>query len=88
MIIRDQGIVIGKLDEKTLQLTDSTSARLTKLVEDWRKNGIDTLQAAEEPLEEGQGCSGCVSINVPFEPESINFFRTQLLIAGFEVQPA
>ncbi len=87
MIIQENGTVVGKLDDKTLRLTESTSARLTALIEDWKKNGVDILQAQEEPLGEGQVC-GCVSVNVPFEPKAIYIFRNQLLIAGFEVETA
>ncbi len=87
MIIRENGTVVGKLDDQSLELTESTSARLTELVEDWKKNGVDILQAQEEPLEEGQVC-GCVFINVPFGPKAIHFFENELLIEGFEVQPS
>jgi len=87
MIIRENGTVVGKLHEESLQLTESTSARLTELIEDWKKNGVDIMQAQEEPLEEGQVC-GCVFINVPFEPKAIHIFENELLIEGFEVQPA
>ena len=74
MIIRENGTVIGNLDEESLQLTESTSARLTELIEDWKKNGVDIMQAQEEPLEEGQVC-GCVFMNVSFEPKAIHFFE-------------
>ncbi len=87
MIIRENGTVVGKLHEESLQLTESTSARLTELIENWKKNGVDIMQAQEEPLEEGQVC-GCVFINVPFEPKAIHIFENELLIEGFEVQPA
>ena len=87
MIIRENGTVVGKLHEESLQLTESTSARLTELIEDWKKNGVDIMQAQEEPLEEGQVC-GRVFINVPFEPKAIHIFENELLIEGFEVQPA
>ena len=87
MIIRENGAVVGKLDDKTLRLTESTSARLTELIEDWKKNGLYLLQAADGPLPEGAICA-CVDVNVPFEPKAIHIFEHQLLIAGFEVQPA
>jgi len=87
MIIRENGTVVGKLDEESLQLTESTSARLTELIDDWKKNGVDIMQAQEEPLEEGQVC-GCVFINVPFEPKAIHIFENELIIEGFEVQPS
>ena len=87
MIIRENGAVVGNLDEESLQLTESTSARLTELIEDWKKNGVDIMQAQEEPLEEGQVC-GCIFINVPFEPKAIHIFVNKLLIEGFEVQPS
>ncbi len=87
MIIRENGTVVGKLDEESLRLTESTSAKLTKLVEDWKKNGVDIMQAQEEPLEEGQVC-GCVFINVPFEPKAIHIFENELLIAGFDIDMA
>ncbi len=87
MIIRENGIVVGKLDEESLQLTESTSAKLTELIDDWKKNGVDIMQAQEEPLEEGQVC-GCISINVPFEPKAIHIFENELFIEGFEVQPS
>jgi len=87
MIIRKSGLVVGKLDDETLRLTESTSARLTELIEDWKRNGVELMQPQEEPLEDGQVC-GTVIINVPFEPKAIYIFENQLLIAGFEVQPA
>ena len=87
MIIIESGIVVGNLDEQSLRLTESTSARLTELIEDWKKNGVYVLQAADGPLPEGAICA-CVEVNVPFEPKAIHFFEHQLLIAGFEVQPA
>ncbi len=87
MIIRENGIVVGKLDEESLQLTEYTSARLTELIDDWRKNGVDIMQAQEEPLEKGQVC-GCVFINVSFEPKAIHIFENELIIEGFEVQPS
>ena len=87
MIIRENGIVVGKLDDKTLRLAESTSARLTELIEDWKKNGVDVLQPADGPLPEGAICASAV-VNVPFEPEAIPVFEHQLPIAGFEVQAA
>lgn len=87
MIIIESGIVVGNLDKESMQLTESTSARLTELIDDWNENGVDIMQAQEEPLEEGQVC-GCVFINVPFEPKAIHIFENELLIEGFEVQPA
>ena len=58
MIIQENGTMVGKLDDKTLRLTESTSARLTELIDDWKKNGVDIMQAQEELLEKGQVC-GC-----------------------------
>ncbi len=88
MIIRELGIVVGKIDDKTFKLIDSTSDKLTALVTDWVENGISVMQAQEADLEKGQD-SGDVYVEIrPDEEFFIDVLRNQLLIAGFTVQTA
>lgn len=87
MIIRDQGIVVGMLDDQSLKLTDVASDKLAALVAGWREDGIDTMASQEEPLE-GGAISGDRFQHVPFTVENLDLFRIELWKAGFEVQTA
>lgn len=87
MIIRENGIVVGMLDDESLKLTDVTSDKLQQLIDGLRKDGIDQAVAQEEPLGTGQA-SGDAFITLPFTAENIDFIEMELLIAGYEVQTA
>jgi len=87
MIIREEGMVVGKLDDASMVLTDVSSDKLAALVKDWQDNGIVLTVAQEEPLEEGQA-SGDAGRHIPFTAENVYIYRLQLQIAGFEVQTA
>jgi len=88
MIIRENGIVVGKLDDKTLRLTESTSARLTGLVENWTKNGIEFMSPSEQPLQNGMASADELVVMPPTNEFFIDAIHNHLLIAGFEVQTA
>ena len=88
MIIRELGIVVGKIDDETFKVTDSTSDKLTALITNWVTNGISILTGQEEPLAKGQA-SGDVFVQIKSDNEFfIDVLHTQLLIAGFDVQTA
>ncbi len=86
MIIRENGIVVGKLDDRSLQLIDSTSQKLTDLVDEWRSNGKEVM--ADSGEERPANVSGDSSRHVPFTTDNLSFYGIQLQIAGFEVQTA
>ena len=87
MIIRENDIVVGMLEDSSLKLTGVTSDKLSELVSKWRKDGIDLLVPPQQELEEGQASLDAF-ITVPFTSENISVFRNQLLREGFEVQTA
>lgn len=88
MIVRELGIVVGKIDDDTFELVDSESAKLTGLLKDWTSNGFEVMQAQSGPLEKGQ-ISGDVFINVKPDEEVFSaLLHNQLLINGYEVQTA
>jgi len=87
MIIRRDGIVVGMLDDKSLKLTDVTSAELQELVDDLRENGMFRMGSQDEELGKGQA-SGDIGREIPFTPENIAFIEMDLLTAGFDVQTA
>jgi len=88
MIVRELGIVIGKIDDKTFDLIDSESDKLTGLVTDLVKNGINVLQAQEAPLQKGQASGDVEAVITTASEYFIDALETRLLIAGFEVQTA
>jgi len=88
MIIRELGIVVGKIDDATFELTDSTSDKLTGLVDSWKQNGIDILTAQEEDLQKGQASADLV-INIALDHQRFGqVLEGELLMEGFDVQTA
>jgi len=88
MIIRDQGIVVGMLDDKSLKLTDVLSNKLADLIILWKREGV-TLRGPGEVEEGGrQPQSADREMTAEFNTENLPIFVTQLEIAGFEVQTA
>ncbi len=87
MIIREQEIVVGMLDDSSLKLTESTSAKLDELVKDWRENGVILTQAEEGELADGVA-SNDSSVPVPFTADNLPIFELELWKAGFHVQTA
>jgi len=85
MIIRENGMVVGKLDDETMDLTDVESARLQTLVDDWRENGIGVLIAPEESV---KGALGDSEASFEFDKSMLGAIENQLLIEGFDVQTA
>jgi hypothetical protein len=85
MNILENGKLVGSIDDQTLELVESQSAKLTALIDDWRANGVDIAQAQQDPLEDGQVC-GSEFVNVRFEPESLHIFEMQLLIAVYDTE--
>lgn len=88
MIITESGVVVGKLDERTLELVDVRSARLQQLIDDWRENGFEELAPAEIPdhLDPRPVCATTVVV-IPFTTDNVGVIENKLLIAGFDVQP-
>jgi len=89
MIIRENGIVVGVLHPTTLQLTEAVSDKLIKLIEDWRENGIEMMQAGPlgEEDDPSQAAASSDQIMVmPFTRANLSVFHNELLKAGFEVQ--
>lgn len=86
MIIRDQGIVVGMIDDKSMKLSDSSSERLESLVADWKKKGIYVSHPGDAEAEGLASSDG--EMHIKYIPENVAFFRNELWIAGFEVQTA
>ncbi len=87
MIIRENGAVVGKLDDKTMALTDVNSDRLQTLVDAWRKNGIEVMTAPPVAAPD-EDALGDFETTFPFEASMIGAIENQLLIEGFDVQTA
>lgn len=88
MIISEQGIIVGKLDEETLELVDVRSETLQQLVGDWRENGFEELGPAEIPDDYSGPKPVCAvsMVVIPFATENLDVIENKLLIAGFDVQ--
>lgn len=84
MRIYENGTLVGVLDN-ALQLTESSSPRLSGLIYDLQENGVDILQAQAEPLEEGQAC-GTIVINVPYKPKYLHTIVSEIESEGFDVE--
>ena len=85
MRIFEDGKLVGVLDEHSLALSESTSARLTALIRELSQNGIERMLPQEGPLEAGQAC-GSVIVTVPFEPKYLHAFVNDIEAAGFDVE--
>lgn len=85
MIIRETGIVVGLLDDDTMALTEVESDKLQGLVDDWKENGMFTLQAGPQISKE---VSGTMEVFMPFAKENLGMIENELAKAGFEVQTA
>lgn len=88
MIIYENGIVVGQIDDTTFELTESTSVKLTGLVTSMVSKGIEFLQSQPEPLQEGQASGDGLAVMTADNEFFIDALETKLLIAGFEVQTA
>lgn len=84
MIIRENEMVVGMLDERSLKLTEVESVRLQLLVDEWRKEGLARLI----PGEEDDAGSFDDLVMVPFTSENIALFEVELATQGFDVQTA
>lgn len=88
MIIRELGMVVGQLDDRTLELTEVESARLESLINDWKKNGF-ILLAAPADFEQGKdGIRGDAEQVISFAEAGRGMIENKLLIEGFEIQTA
>ena len=85
MIIRERGVVVGLLDDESMELTEVESDKLQGLVDDWRKNGMFTLQAGTQITKQ---VSGTVETFLPFASENLGMIENELAKAGFEIQTA
>lgn len=88
MIIRENGIVVGKIDDETLALVEAESERLEALVNDMRANGITFTTAGEEPEDVGEEMPASVdgSITLPYTAENRVPIIRELENFGFDVQ--
>jgi hypothetical protein len=84
MIIREEGIVVGFLDDVSLKLTESTSDRLDELIKEWREDGLWMMMQGEE--NDNEATSNEAERNIPFTAANLPVFETHLFNEGFDVQ--
>lgn len=87
MIIRERGLVIGKIDDKTFELIESESDRLTGLVENWVKHGI-AIMGPSETLPALAASADSFTVIPTTDTFFIEVLHTELILEGFEVQTA
>lgn len=87
MVISENGIIVGFIDDSTLETEDITSERLESLIQEWKTEGLGLMEAQQGELGEGQA-SGDLVRNFPWEPKYVNLFIVELENEGFDVQTA
>lgn len=84
MIIREEGTVVGFLDDTSLKLTDSTSVKLDALIKEWREDGLWIMFPGEES--DNEASSNDSSKHLSFTAANLPVFETHLFNAGFDIQ--
>lgn len=85
MIIRENGIKVGLVDNETFEIEVEEHLFLSELLEDALTNGIEVMHPGGE-LQEGQASADTTKVATKEADGFIWFLRNALILSGFDVQ--